>query len=1048
MTPRRCRAIACAVVLIVGATSPPAGAENVDLAAEVFFEERIRPLLSAACWDCHSEYGAEADLELDSLAGMLRGGLRGPAIVPGDAEASLLIRAINHGESLRMPEEEKLPLEEIQALTQWVDDGAVWPDAEPFVPEQPKTDDGPLFTEEERRFWAFQPPRLAVAPQAADADWARTEVDRFVAAALEERGLHPAPAAPRHVLLRRASFDLTGLPPTPEDVESFEADVAPDAFRRRVDRLLASPRYGERWGRHWLDVARYADSNGLDENIAFENIYKYRDWVIRAFNADMPYTQFVTEQLAGDLIPQAPDETAEDYIERVKAAGFLSVGPKMVADDDPMKKRMDVIDEQLNTVGSAFLAMTIGCARCHDHKFDPIPTQDYYSLAGIFGSTRTLENLKVVAPIAQWELKPTGFDEQAAAHQARLDAVRNQADELFTDGTADFWTTHASRTSEYLLEAIRFGALGPAIDDERDYVVQASMRGVEDEAETVIADAFRFQVVEAGRFRLFVRYAHPKGQEFAISVDGERLEAKLGAEPTGGRAEKHQRWFAGPAIELTAGEHVVSLDPLAVVVDRVALVRESAGDLVPRGAGTPTVAAAAETTGLHQTLLSQWAAYLRQHQSDDSKFWSGLRTAALAARTHGDGQRLLSTISSSAAKWLERPETEQTAGFAGPLFADDGPFRRFEGVEALLPEQDGRRWKQLQEQVAALEAAAPRLEKVMAVRDDEPVDFPVMIRGDYITPGEPAPRRFLRIVDGEEASPLDTDGSGRLELAQWIARGDNPLTARVIVNRVWRWRFGTGLVPTVDNFGRLGERPTHPELLDALAVRFSTDDAWSLKRLHLRLTASATYQMDSTYNETAAAEDPTNSLLWRYPRRRLEAESIRDATLAVSGALDQSMFGSLHTLKDGAYVTGTASKTHNYTKPRRSIYLPIFRSAVYDMLTIFDFPDPAVSVGDRATSIVAPQSLFLLNSPFVDEAAGRLADEALANYSNDADRVSFLYRRLLARAPSADERRSAQSFLSQLTSDYADLGGEAPVHAAWQGLCRGLLASSEFTYID
>jgi len=358
------------VVVAKEAPSDP----NLVREREEFFENKIRPLLIERCFDCHNEDTQESALRLDSLQAMLDGGERGPAIVPGEAKNSLLIHAVNHSEAeLQMPEGDKLLAQEIKDLAKWIDDGAIWPGAA-VATRKESASEGPLFTEEEKSFWAFVPPKLPEMPSVRDEVWVQSDIDRFVLAKLEANELEPAPPASKRSLIRRVYFDLIGLPPRPEQVDAFLADRSPQAFENVVDRLLASPQYGERWGRHWLDVARYADSNGLDENWAFEFIYRYRDWVVDAFNRDLPYDKFVVQQLAGDLVEQTPNETQDDYIQRVIATGFLSVGPKMIADDDPKKKKMDIIDEQLSTVSQTFMGLTVGCARCHDHKFDPIPT--------------------------------------------------------------------------------------------------------------------------------------------------------------------------------------------------------------------------------------------------------------------------------------------------------------------------------------------------------------------------------------------------------------------------------------------------------------------------------------------------------------------------------------------------------------------------------------------------------------------------------------------------------------------------------------------------
>ena len=388
--------------------------------AETFFEQRVRPILIDSCQDCHSKDLAESELRLDSLAGLLKGGLRGPSIVPGKPEASLLIRAVRHGELLKMPAKKKLPATEIAALAKWVKDGAVWPNSKPVT--KPVTNDpaGPVsFSAEQKSFWAFQKPRQASLLKVKNPQWVATPVDWFILARLEAAGYRPAAKADRRTLFRRAGFALTGLAPTPQQMATFLNDDSPAAFEAAVDRLLNSPAYGERWGRHWLDVVRYADSNGLDENLAHANAFRYRDYVIASLNEDKPFDLFVQEQIAGDQL-SIPGESDAAALARLPSTGFLSIGPKMLAEDDPIKMQMDIIDEQIDTIGRAFLGLTFGCARCHDHKFDPIPTADYYSLAGIFKSTHTMDTLTVVA---KWHERPMATPGAIAAqknHQKKL----------------------------------------------------------------------------------------------------------------------------------------------------------------------------------------------------------------------------------------------------------------------------------------------------------------------------------------------------------------------------------------------------------------------------------------------------------------------------------------------------------------------------------------------------------------------------------------------------------------------------------------------------
>jgi hypothetical protein len=805
---------------------PPAEAEAEGVA---LYEKSIRPLLAEHCYQCHS---AEArrlrgGLRLDSEQGWLQGGDLGPAVKPGDPDESLLIAAVRQDdELLKMPPKEKLAPEEIALLTRWVAIGAPAPRGAAARAGNP-ANRAAVDIERGREFWAFRPPADPPVPDVADREWARTGLDRFILAGLEAKGLAPAPAADRRTLIRRATFDLTGLPPTPAEIEAFLADRAPDAFARVMERLLASPHYGERWGRHWLDLARYADSNGLDENVAHGNAWRYRDYVIAALNGDKPYNQFVLEQLAGDLLPDLAAGGVPQAVrhERLIATGFLCLGPKVLAEPDERKMEMDIVDEQVDTVGRTFLGLTLGCARCHDHKFDPIPTADYYSLAGIFKSTRTMETFKKVA---RW-YENTLADEHDLARKAA-----------------------------------------------HDQKVAAQKK--------VIADA---------------------------------------------------------------------------------------------------VAAANKD----------------------------LRAAG------GEG--------------FELPKMP----------------------EKLYPEATRAGLKRLRADLAALEKAAPEMPSAMGVSEGQVADTPVLIRGNFLTPGPLALRGVPQVLTASSDRPrFSGTQSGRLELARWLSDGANPLTSRVMVNRIWRWHFGQGVVATPDNFGALGERPGNPPLLDWLAHRF-IDSGWSIKAMHRLIMLSSTYQMASDDNSRAAQVDPENRLCWRMNVQRLEAEAIRDALLAVGGALDRRMGGSLLAIKNRDYFFNHTSRDGTtYDSLRRSVYLPVVRNHLYDVFQLFDYADANVPSGDRATTTVAPQALFMLHGELVVQVAGDLAAALLGRQDlDDTGRIVRLYETAYGRPPEpGDSRRAArylQQFAEKLQAEDQAADAESIRHGAWQALCQVILASNEFIFI-
>lgn len=807
-------------------------AKGVDEAAVKFFETNVRPVLAARCYECHGpDSKREGNLRLDSRAALLKGGDLGPAIKPGDPQNSLLIDAVRHGEVVQMPPKTKLPPREIADLTAWVAQGAPWPGSAEADAPQPAPKSGASFDPQAREFWAFQPPRDSALPPVTDTSWPASSLDYFVLSALEARGLAPAPPADKRLLIRRATFDLHGLPPSPEDVDNFLADTSGDAFARLVDRLLASPRYGERWGRRWLDIARYADSNGMDENMAMAHAWRYRDYVVAAFNRDLPYDEFIRQQLAGDLLPGADEAT---NFQRLVATGFLVLGPKMLAEDDPVKMEMDIVDEQVDTIGRAFMGLTLGCARCHDHKFDPIPTADYYSLAGIFKSTKSMENFRVVA---MWSERPLANSQELARlaefekQVASADSAIKAAEQLAKDDA-----------TEDLYQRLFVGALGPGV----------------------------------------------------------------------------------------------------------------APGAVPK---------------------------------DLAGFYSPENNDAIAKRK------------------AERAELEKTR---------------------------------------------PDIPYALGVSDRTPQDLRVHLRGSHLTLGELAPRRFPAVLAGDNQPPIAPAASGRLELAHWLSRPDHPLTARVMVNRIWQGHFGEGLVRTPDNFGKLGQRPDNQPLLDWLALRF-VESGWSIKALHRRIMLSSAYRMSTAYSEQGTAADPENRLLWRMNRRRLEAEEIRDAILATCGGIQGAMGGTLLTNKNHTYVTSTASANDvNYDNTRRSIYLPVVRSAVYEVFSAFDFADPSTMNGKRPSTTVAPQALFMMNSPLVLRQTRALAEELLRTTAEDAALATLAYRRVHGRTPSANETGRAIDFIARYQSGLAAANIETTEARtrAWQALCRVLISSNEFMYLE
>jgi hypothetical protein len=801
------------VLVAVWLSAPAVRAdEKADHEGVEFFEKRIRPLLIKHCYECHST-GAKklrGELRLDTRDGVRKGGASGPAVVPGDPAKSLLVKVVNHTDPAeRMPPKGPLAAAEIADLEAWVKRGAPDPRAGGTAPPA-------LDLANARAFWAFRP---VVNPPVPQVGGATNPVDSFILRTLSDKGLSPTPAADRRTLIRRATFDLTGLPPTSEEVDTFLRDESPDAFAKVVDRLLASRTYGERWGRHWLDVVRYADTAGDNSDYPIPQMYRYRNWVIDAFNRDLPYNEFVRQQLAGDLLP-ASDEA--DRQAKLIATGYLANARRFGSYEDARYPWHLTIEDTIDNLGRAFLGLTLGCCRCHDHKFDPLPQTDYYALYGFFSSTR-------------------------------------------------------------------YPRPGIELDKaQRDFVP--------------LAPPARVAAVEAER------------------------AAKLTA-------------LEGRSKELDA-------------------VR-AAAEALSKAGGHP------------------------------------IRTAAFGR------------IASAAAGWVKVAKKERDDFSKAPL-PFESAYAVAEGVTA------GKR-------------------KVG--------NACVQVKGDPERLGPEVPRRFPLVLGGQTLSP-GSPGSGRLQLANWVTDPANPLTARVMVNRIWQGHFGKGIVRTTGNFGALGRPPTHPELLDYLAARF-VETGWSVKAAHRLIMLSRTYQMSGTGDPANERIDPTNEYFWRFDRRRLDAESIRDSLLATAGTLDRTS-GGPHPFPDPRAWDFTQHKPFKgvYESNRRSVYLMTQRIQRHPFLALFDGPDTNAGTFTRVTSTTPLQALYLMNDPFVHAQAAKLAERVLAERSDDAARVERAYRLLYARPPTADESVAALDYLRRVKAKAADERG------AWASFARALYLGNEFVYVD
>ncbi|HYM13265.1 MAG TPA: DUF1553 domain-containing protein [Bryobacterales bacterium] len=848
-------------------------AEAAD--AREFFELKVRPVLAKNCFACHTS-ARMGGLEMKSRESLLQGGKDGPVIVPGEPDKSLLIQAVEQTHArLKMPPGGKLKDEEIQDLIAWVKNGAVWPEGGPAI-----TPSVPAITAKQRAYWAFQPVRKPALPAVKDKSWPQAPIDYFILSALEKRGLQPNKPAGKRTLIRRAYFDLIGLPPTPEQIDAFVKDSSRDAFAKVVDRLLASPHYGERWGRHWLDVARYSDdklNSTKDEPVP--NAYRYRDWVIQAFNDDMPYDRFIEAQIAGDLLP------AKDRSKLVAGLGFYALSPEFQ-------------DDRVDATTRGFLGLTVACAQCHDHKYDPIPTRDFYSLEGVFTSTEYYQ-YPLASPevVAAWKDASKKVEDQEAAVD---EFAKTQADQL-----AEIL---ASKTARYLLAAAK---ITPASEDLDQPTVER-----------------------------WVKYLAKKPKDHPYLQAFEQSPSKEEAE---------------------------KFEELALAVNREKKEIDEKNLILLGGSKDRRSLTNASLLSLARDKYFLW----KDLYSDTGVFYYGKK----------DIGRYLS-----------------------------GPWKaHLDEMTATLAELK--------------KALPPQYPYLNTIRDiAKPHNVRIAIRGSRDNLGAEAPREFLAVLSDGPPKPF-TRGSGRLELAEAIADPQDPLTARVMVNRIWQHHFGRGIVGTPSNFGELGERPSHPELLDYLAARF-VENHWSIKAMHREILLSAAYALSAEPSAKNAAVDPDNRLLWRANRRRLEVEALRDAMLAVAGDAD---------LKMGAAPEPLSAENH-----RRAVYGFVSRKKLHGTLALFDFPNPNATSEQRIVTNVPLQSLFFLNSDFVMQQAEALAERLDKDAgSSDKAKIREAYRLLFGRDPTADETRLGLSFVR--STEAAAAAQDAPPPSRPQGAAPALL---------
>jgi hypothetical protein len=1054
----------------------PFFAETTEDSSAERFERDVRPVLVEHCFACHGPDKQKSGLRLDSAVAMRAGGSRGPTVEPGNA-ASLLLDVIRYTGDVQMPPKERLPQEAVDSITAWVMEGAVWPEySETPLPAAPN------LAEVKARHWAYQPLATVLAPVVEDAAWPKSDIDRFILHQIEAQGMRPAAPADKRTLIRRVTIDLIGLPPSPEDVKAFVEDTSPDAYARVIDRLLASPQYGERWARHWLDVVRYTDS--FDSRATAQTdpveIWRYRDWVVNAFNDDMPYDQFLRNQIAGDLLPGPDGGFNRDGL---IATGMLAIGNWPQGDADKQKMVTDIVDDQIDVVTRTMLGMTMACARCHDHKFDPYTTEDYYGLAGIFFSSSILPGPGAKtegSPILHLPLASKEELAARAAREERINKLRAERDALIADERATFARQESAKTALYLLAA--HNNTGPESDSldpnvflqwtrmlngENPPALQTVDLNVQDllglhsrhDAESTPSsvanttdEELRYLTIIQPAHSLAVHPSPANGVgigwraplEGAFTVSGHVTDAD-GSCGNGIRwtVTHRGRGFERTLVEgqiVNGGGGVIAIESpisvqsgeqilLTVLPDGEYSCDTTVVDLEINGAG--------ETWSTSNDLLTRftegnpwpdasgrpnvWWLFVGDNAP---RFDPILFAPWWAAVEELEAGRRGPEALEEAAKMIQAAVDSPTGESVALLLSEKGPY----WIEAPPVAPDSRR-AVVEQELKDLEANVP-----------EPFDYAVGIqeggvpgteheglhdvhvhrRGSYTNLGELVPRQMPAVLAASLPRPV-TEGSGRRELAAWVTEDCAALTARVMVNRIWQHHFGEGLVRTPGDFGAQGEAPTHPELLDFLAQYF-IDSGWSVKALHRAILNSAAFQQASIASDESLAQDPENELLARMNRRRLDAETLRDSLLFVTGRLDLTPGGP-------AFV--------EMEVPRRTLYLRTVRSNLSTYTMLFDGADPTAVTPARNQSIVVPQALFAMNNAFLLEQSAALADTA--DYSNAGPVIAELYQRVFARAPTDGEFHIGKTTLNSLGF---------PSKESVAAYAQVLLSSNEFYFVD
>ncbi len=1052
------------------------------------------------CYKCHSASSekVKGGLLLDTREGIRKGGESGHAVVPGNLKESLLISALKH-DDFEMPPKKVLPAAVIADFEKWIQSGAT----DPRRATRPVAKADSIDIEAGRKHWAYQALKAPAIPEVKNAAWPASDIDRFILARLESAGLQPGADAEKIILIRRLYFDLVGLPPTPEEIAQFVDDKSPAAYENLVDRLMKSPRFGERWGRHWLDVVRYAESMSLRGRL-LKHAWRYRDYVIEAFNDDLPYDQFLTQQLAGDLLETSSVDTQR---RNLIATTFLVMGDALLENQNKSQLDMDVVDEQLDVIGKSLLAQTIACARCHDHKFDPIPTSDYYAMAGIFKNIQGLKhsnvstNMEIPLPFTE-EVK-----RELEIHSSAVTKLQSEINELKPKIAGnDRLPVQAKDLPGIVVDNPDAKAIGKwgKSDGIKNRVGSEYLLSKTAGSKVVYPVAFP----DDGRYEVRITIAQhanraPKAHVTVLHKDGNQ-SFRIDQRKAPGNFNKDRSddyfqslgFFEFPSGQWDAVEISVKGGGGFVIADAVQFLP------VDNDGKVTNIVAASSLAGIvvdddDVKVVGAWthSMYSKHYVGkgyihDDNKgkggktltfipkisdgkyevrfaySWGGGRASNVPVEIFSAAGKKLLVIDMRKEPPLNKrfislgtyrfAANEQNRvlisneGTDGIVTADALQFLPVDNdttvttrsasqvakdLTAVEQQELKKKISKLTAELSALQKRKPAREMVnSAVEKKKPTDLKIHIRGNINNLGAIAPRGVLQVANHGPAPKMPTNASGRLELARWIADPANPLTSRVMANRVWHWLFGAGLVRTVDTFGTMGESPSHPELLDHLAVHF-IQKGWSVKKLIRTIVLSRTYRLSSSRG--GQPKDPENRLLAHMNRRRLDAESLRDTMLSVGGTLKLEMGGATFPANLKTDVG------FQFQEPRRSVYVPVFRSSLPELFEVFDFANPSLVTGRRDISTVAPQALFMMNHPFVRTQARLTAERLLSDpLLNESHRINHAYLQILGRPATETEVSLGQDFLKAVT----DTSEKGRIEA-WTQMVQSMFLTIEFRYI-